>query len=195
MLVRTRDNDGGQSLSRRQGRRQGVLDMLFPPQFADLSLARNLMSALTPVVAEAVAFVPSVELSEKDGNYIIDVALPGFSRADIDIEVSGKELTISGTYERSREDRRTHYSEMQQASFTRTIVLPQEVDADNVTATFQDGILHIVARPVAPISAKHVPIGAGEQQQQDGRSAQAGQAGTTAQQGTSQQSAGAGQAR
>ncbi|HYZ15741.1 MAG TPA: Hsp20/alpha crystallin family protein, partial [Candidatus Acidoferrum sp.] len=46
----------------------------------------------------------------------------------------GNDLMISGTYERSREDRRTHYSEFTQASFSRTITLPQEINVDQVTA-------------------------------------------------------------
>ncbi|MGZ3551712.1 MAG: Hsp20/alpha crystallin family protein [Vulcanimicrobiaceae bacterium] len=140
--------------------------MLFQPSFPDmslpeLSLARSLMNTVLPA-AEAAAFLPNVEVSEKDGNYIIDVALPGFKREDIDIEVSGNEITITGQYERKEEDTRTHYTEMRQASFTRTLVLPQEIDADKVTASFENGILRITAPSVASISAKHVAISGSE---------------------------------
>jgi HSP20 family protein len=120
--------------------------------------AQDLMNAIMPAVAETAAFVPSVEVYEQGGNYVIDMAVPGFNRDDIDIEVSGSEITISGKYERKQEDRKTHYSEMQQASFTRTIVLPHDINADKVTATLDNGILHITAPPVAPISAKKIAI-------------------------------------
>jgi HSP20 family protein len=135
-----------------------MLDALLQPPFAELSLARNLMNALTPVVQETARYVPSIEISEKDGNYVIDVALPGFTPDDIEIDISGNDLTISGTYERSREDRRTHYSEFTQASFSRTITLPQEINVNQVTATFDNGVLHIVAPPMAPIAARPVAI-------------------------------------
>jgi HSP20 family protein len=152
-----------------------MLDALLRPPFAELSLARNLMDALTPVVQETARYVPNVEISEQDGNYVVDVALPGFTPDDIEIDITGNELTISGTYERNREDRRTHYTEFTQASFSRTITLPQEVNVDQVTATFDNGVLHIVAPPMAPIAARRVAIsgsGAGSEssQQQRGRS-------------------------
>jgi HSP20 family molecular chaperone IbpA len=152
----TRDRDQGAALAR-TGRPRTLFEALFRPGFPDLSMTRDLMSALN-ALPENAPFIPSVELSEKDGNYVVDMALPGFSEKDIDIEVSGNEITISGKYERKQEDRKTHYSEMQQASFMRTIVLPQDVNTDKVSASFKDGMLHVSAPPVAPIAAKKVAI-------------------------------------
>jgi HSP20 family protein len=159
-----------------------MLDALLRPPFAELSLARNLMDALTPVVQETARYVPNVEISEKDGNYMIDVALPGFTPDDIEIDISGNDLTISGTYERSREDRRTHYTEFTQASFARTITLPQEINVDQVTATFDNGVLHIVAPPMAPIAARRVSIsgsGSGSDSSQQGARTGSGQTAQT----------------
>lgn len=149
----TRDRDQAAVTARPRS----MLDALFRSPFPELSVARDLMNMM-PAVSERAAFVPSIELSEKDGNYQIDMALAGFKRDDIDIEVSGNEITVSGTYERKTEDRKTHYSEMQQTSFSRTIVLPQDVNADKVTATLESGMLHITVPPVAPLAAKKVAI-------------------------------------
>src|ERR1700736_1668409 len=158
-MLQTRDQNGGTSMQRRpQGRRQTVFDGLLLPPFADMSFARSLMSALTPAIAEGAQFVPNVEVSEKDGKYVIDAALAGFRPEDIDVEVSGNEVTISGTYERTREDRRTHYTEMKQASFVRTIALPKDIDTSQVTASFDNGILRITLPPREPISGKKVSI-------------------------------------
>ena len=117
----------------------------------------DIMTALT-ALPDVASFVPSVELSEKDRNYVIDMALPGFNQNDIDIEVSGNEITVTGRYERKKDDGKTHYTEMQQASFQRTVVLPQDINPDKVEASFRDGMLHIVAPPTAPITAKKVAI-------------------------------------
>lgn len=158
-MMRTTERDGGASAARRPvAQRQSIFDVLLQPPFAELSIARNLMNALSPAMPEAAAFVPQVEVREKDGNYLVDVALPGFKKDDIEIDVSGNELTISGKYEQRREDATLHYSEMRQGSFTRTITLPQEINADEVSATFEDGILHITAPPMAPVSHKKITI-------------------------------------
>lgn len=154
----TRDRDQGSAVVARPARPRSVLEALFRSGFPETSLTRDLMSALTTIPEAPAAFTPSLELSEKDGNYVVDMALPGFDPKNIDIEVSGNEITISGTYERKQEDRKTHYSEMQQASFTRTVVLPQEIDADKVTASFEHGMLHVTAPPIAPVKAKKVAI-------------------------------------
>ena len=150
-------HNGGVSVVRRPiAQPQDVIETLLPtyPEFA---LARRLLGSMWPVMPET-SFIPSVELSEKDGNYLIDVALPGFKKEDIEIEASGNELTISGKYEHKEEDTKKQYSEMRQASFTRTIALPKDLDANKVTATFKDGILRITAPPTAPINAKKVQI-------------------------------------
>jgi HSP20 family protein len=154
----TRDRDQGSAVSTRPARQRNVLEALFRSGFPETSLTRDLVSALTTLPDAPTVFTPNLELSEKDGNYVIDMALPGFDPKNIDIEVSGNEITISGTYERKQEDRKTHYSEMQQASFTRTVVLPQDVDSDKVTASFESGMLRVTAPSIAPIKAKKVAI-------------------------------------
>jgi HSP20 family protein len=124
----------------------------------ELSLARALIDSVADPTMEMLSFVPSVEVTEKDGKYFVNVALPGFRREDIDVEVSGNELTIAGKYERKKEDGKKHYSEMRQASFTRTIVLPQEIDENQVAAEFENGMLHVSATPLSQISSKKVAI-------------------------------------
>jgi HSP20 family protein len=158
-MMQRQQRDNGTSLARRRAEspRRSVLDVLLQPPFAELTLARGLMTALAPG-ADAAPFVPAIQLTEKDGAYVLDVALPGFKKDDIDIEVSGNEITVSGTYERERSDAKQHYSEMQQGSFTRTVVLPSEIDPDNVSASFEDGVLRITAKPSAPLSAKKIPV-------------------------------------
>ena len=158
----TRDRDQGTAnnttaMQARGSRPRSLFEALFRSGFPDMPMNRDIMNALT-ALPDVTTFIPSVELSEKDGNYVIDMALPGFSQNDIDIEVSGNEITVTGRYERKKDDGKTHYSEMQQASFQRTIVLPQDINADKVEASFRDGMLHIVAPPTAPITAKKVAI-------------------------------------
>jgi HSP20 family protein len=157
----TRDNSTG-SIERPSPRRRGLIDLFLPAPltestYPELSLARAMMNAIaTP--GEWGAFTPTVEVTERDGNYVVDVALPGFRREDVELEVSGNELTVSGKYDRKQEDVKKHYSEMRQASFTRTLVLPQEINADKVSASFDNGILRITAPPASQIQMKRISI-------------------------------------
>jgi len=153
--------EGGSTMLRRSGSPvQTIFDTFLEPfdSFPELAAARRMMSALMRQTPDGGAFVPNVEVSEKDGNYVVSVALPGFKKEDIDIEVAGNELRISGKYERRETDEKTRYTEMRQASFARTIVLPQEIDANKINARFEDGIVRITAPPVTPISARKVTV-------------------------------------
>lgn len=158
MIQVTQPNGGAAVARRARPARKTMFDLLLQSGFPELSLASGLLNAVAPTLSEGTSFIPPVEVSEKDGSYSVDVALPGFKKDDIEIEVSGNEITISGTYTRKRDDAKTQYSEMQQGAFTRTIVLPHELDADKVSASFDDGILHIAAPPIAPLTAKKVPV-------------------------------------
>jgi HSP20 family protein len=160
----TRDNSSTGTVEQHGlARRPSAFDIFFQAPLAEavlpeVSLARALVNAIAGPGTEMTTFLPSVDITEKDGNYIVEAALPGFRREDIDVEVSGNELTITGKFERKLESGKKHYSEMRQASFTRTIVLPQEINADQVSATFDGGILRITAPPLSQISTKKVSI-------------------------------------
>jgi len=158
-VAKTMTKDGGQGTAPVvRTRPHSIVETFFRSPFPELSIARELMNAVAPSLSQAASFVPNVELYEKDGSYVIDAALPGFKKDDIDIEISGNEITVSGTYEQRQDDRKTHYSEMQQSSFTRTFVLPREIDVDKVSASFENGMLCITASPAGAVPAKKVAI-------------------------------------
>ena len=102
-------------------------------------------------------FRPSTSRS-KDGNYVIEAAAPGFRKEDISIEVTANQVTISGQRDEQQEDRKRRYSEIRRAAFTRTIMLPRDVNPDSAKATFENGVLKIVLQPTSPIGAKKIPI-------------------------------------
>lgn len=139
---------------------QSLFDSLFDSfeRFPELAAQRRVLNTLMSRLPDGAGFVPNVEIAEKDGSYIVRVALPGFKKEDIGVEIAGNELTISGSYERKITDEKTRYSEMQQASFTRTIALPQDIDEEKTDARFEDGVLVITAPPSTPISARKVNV-------------------------------------
>lgn len=122
--------------------------------FPDLS--RILDGIAVPDFA-APAF-PAVDVSEQDGNYVIEAAVPGFSKDDVSIEVTANQVTISGRHAEEQDDRRRRYSEIRRAEFARTLFLPRDVNPDSAKATFENGVLRITLQPTTPIGAKKIAI-------------------------------------
>lgn len=127
----------------------------------------------TPGAAGAMAargegFVPAIDMTTEGGDVVISVELPGVDVAkDVDLEVSDGRLVISG----HREDRsertervgaqgRLLVREMRSGSFRREFALPEGVGADDVEATYDQGILEVRVRHVAkPVpEPRKVPI-------------------------------------
>lgn len=103
---------------------------------------------------------PALDLYEKDGKYVTELAVPGYKNSDINVEVNGNVLSISGKYDESttKEDAKYHRREIRRGSFSRSISLPQELDANSVTANVERGILTVTAAPTKPMAAKKIPV-------------------------------------
>jgi HSP20 family protein len=104
--------------------------------------------------------VMRLEDEMKDGRYIIRAELPGIDPAeDVDITVADGVLTIKA--ERSEMTGSHTRSEFSYGSFVRWVTLPRNADADDITATYDKGILTVsVAVPPGTQSTaeKHIPV-------------------------------------
>jgi HSP20 family protein len=102
-------------------------------------------------------FAPAVEsFIDKDGKkFHCQVMLPGVDPKDINIQVQGNTLAISGERSTSRETKEADYlhREINYGSFARAISLPEGVDKDKLTAEYRNGMLEITA----PIAAAALP--------------------------------------
>ena len=108
----------------------------------------------TPTVASAPArrFAPATDLIESDSHFILRADLPGLSEDDVNVELDGNVLTVSGERRSSTEDRKGGYYRVERSygSFSRSVRLPEGVDADAITATFDKGVLEVtVPKPEA----------------------------------------------
>ena len=91
------------------------------------------------------AWSPQVEMFERDGNLIVHADLPGLKKEDVNLEVRKNSLVIEGERKETREEEEKGYyhSERTYGHFYRRIPLPEEVDTNQVTATFRDGVLEV----------------------------------------------------
>jgi len=109
------------------------------------------------------AWMPELEVFERDHGLIVRVDLPGLTKEDVKIEVVEGSLTISGErkYETKKERPGWYSSERAYGKFYRAIPLPEDVNAAEIKATFTNGVLEVTipvaAKAIAPPSYK-VPI-------------------------------------
>ncbi len=99
-----------------------------------------------------------VEDFTEEGSYVLRAELPGVDPdKDIGVTVEGDVLTVHG--ERREEERDKNHSEFHYGSFSRSVRLPRTAKAEDVTATYRDGVLE-VRLPLGPepTGATHVPV-------------------------------------
>lgn len=91
------------------------------------------------------AWIPPVDIEEDSEKLVLTAELPGFKEDQIDLQVEGGVLTIRGerTFEDKQDGKSFHRVERSYGQFVRSFTLPNNVDRDNVKASFKDGLLSI----------------------------------------------------
>jgi HSP20 family protein len=125
------------------------------PEFSELFAAFPSFTGLRPAFDTRLM---RLEDELKEGHYEVRAEIPGVDPAkDIDITLRDGQLTIKA--ERSEEKEFNGRSEFSYGSFVRTVSLPAGADEDDVTATYDKGILTVsVAIKESKPAEKHVPI-------------------------------------
>lgn len=94
---------------------------------------------------QPVGWLPEIDVFEKDNRLFTKVDLPGLKKEDVKVEVSDGQLVISGERKSEAEEKKEQYyrCEREYGSFYRAVPLPDGVKADDVKATFADGVLEV----------------------------------------------------
>ncbi|NBC27734.1 MAG: Hsp20 family protein [Bacteroidetes bacterium] len=97
------------------------------------------------VAGRATTFSPSINISETEDQFSIEVEVPGLNKEDLNINVENSTLTISGERKKKSEEdgRRFHRVETHYGTFNRSFQLPDYVDQDSIEATYKNGILDV----------------------------------------------------
>lgn len=90
-------------------------------------------------------WVPPMDLVETDDHLVLKVDLPGLSREQVNIEIKDGALTISGERHADREDKSEGFYRLERSfgRFSRSMTLPQDINAESVAASFADGVLEV----------------------------------------------------
>jgi HSP20 family protein len=94
---------------------------------------------------DELAMLPSVNISENDNSFDVSVAVPGFDKQDIKVDVVDNCLVISSEkeFDKKESDKKWVRREYGYTSFERVFELPESADADNIQAEMKHGILKI----------------------------------------------------
>ncbi|TLY14934.1 MAG: Hsp20/alpha crystallin family protein [Nitrospirae bacterium] len=90
-------------------------------------------------------WVPSVDISETDTEYLIKAELPEVKKEDVKVTLQDGVLMIQGERQQEKEEKgkKFHRVERSYGSFVRSFTLPDYVDNTNVKAEFKEGILNL----------------------------------------------------
>jgi len=106
-----------------------------------------------------VGVYPALNLWEDDDNLYAEAELPGFCLDDLEIYVTGSQLTIKGERRPPEHDGGTwHRQERSYGKFSRAIELPGEVDGDHVSAEFKNGVLTITLSKSEAIKPRRIEV-------------------------------------
>lgn len=97
-------------------------------------------------------WVPAMDLVETDDHFVLRADLPGMTEQDVKLEVERDVLTLSGERRIQHEAKKDGFYRLERASgaFSRSLTLPEGVDADAIEATFEHGVLEVrVPKPAA----------------------------------------------
>jgi len=90
-------------------------------------------------------FSPKVDISETEKEIKVRAEVPGINPNDVSIEVTDDTLSITGSNEKSNEEKEENYYRMERSSgrFSREFMLPSKIDAENVNAEAKNGVIAI----------------------------------------------------
>ena len=91
--------------------------------------------------------------------YVVLADLPGLAPEDLELEVSGRQLTVSGAREITvPEGFQLTHRERSSWRFERTLTLPDDVDVEHIDATRRDGVLEVHLPRVAQVQPRKIEI-------------------------------------
>lgn len=116
---------------------------------------------MAPVLSMDVPrYAPAFEVKETKDAFIFKADVPGLKEQDIEVNVTGSRLTVSGKREAEKEDKgETFYAyERSYGRFTRSFTVPEQTDLAHVKAELNNGELTIVLPKTATAVAKKIPV-------------------------------------
>jgi HSP20 family protein len=130
------------------------IDRLFDPFLSGALWNEPLARVMEP------AWLPAINFSENDKEFFVRLEVPGLHKENLDVNLTGDVVTLSGHREVAKETPGENYlyQEMETGRFTRSIRLPAPVAEAKVEATYADGVLTVRLPKAEPVIKNRIAI-------------------------------------
>ncbi len=106
-----------------------------------------------------------LDVTEDDDGYTVKASLPGIDPADLEISFSENTITVQGETqgESVEEGARWHLRERRFGRFARSITMPASVNADDISANYEDGVLTLTLPKADEVKPRIIAVGGAEE--------------------------------
>ena len=137
---------------------------------------RLFQDSFSPSRDEALStssFAPAVDVYEDEQKITLKIEVPGIDEKDIDIRVENNVLTVTGERKFEKEEKEENYRRVERhyGSFTRSFTLPNTVDAENISADYDRGVLKVQLAKKAEAKPKQIKVNVGSSKTLEGKGA------------------------
>jgi HSP20 family protein len=106
-------------------------------------------------------WVPAVDVEENDDAFVVEAELPGVKLDDVSVDLQDNELRIHGEVKERERTGILRRQTRRTGQFDYRVVLPHEVDADNIEANLHEGVLRVQVRKAEQTKPSRIEITAG----------------------------------
>ncbi len=138
-------------------RMQDRMDRLFS------EMMQTFPSESTWSETESRAFTPVCDISREENRYVLSFDLPGVRQEDISLEITEDQLIVSGvrSSEKHEKEEGREMHERTAGSYYRAFALPSEIQKEQITANYENGVLQVILPHTVALSARKIPIAEG----------------------------------
>lgn len=104
---------------------------------------------------------PALDVTETDRAYLVKLEVPGVAKEDVQVAVEGRVVSVQAQTQRSEEKKdgeRVLYRERSTTSYARSFTLPAEIDASEVDATLNDGVLSLTLPKRSAVTTAKITV-------------------------------------
>lgn len=105
-------------------------------------------------------WAPTVDIHESDKKLVLTAELPGLKEEDVDVNIDGNTISISGKREFEEETKKEDYHRIERSygSFFRSFTLPSYIDQEKVKAEYDNGLLKVTMPKKSELKPKKVKV-------------------------------------
>jgi HSP20 family protein len=131
-----------------------------PPSAEFGWLDRSFRRLLSDMPFAFTGLAPAADVYETPDEYVVEIEVPGYDDTDLTLEIANRTLTIKGVRDDTKADEEKSYRihERLELAFERTFMLPPEVDGEQVSAVFENGVLKIHGPKLVSVLPRKVEI-------------------------------------